>query len=463
MYVKSAFSLCLTPFVIFFTLDVSFEMFTAVKHVYSSIFSSLTNVDPLDISFSENLIETSTQRFLLGSEISIKSVFLIDADEQNVEMLMQNLTISQINSMLPLNMARILSISVYGVQYWNKSLQKNGTVTGNNQSQNVFQESSFPNPQINVALFVGAGLAIFLLIGCSTYAIWTTGKCQSGISHLHSVQLSRQPSDNENAGFVSLSIPEEIPGLPLQKDADASNSPISISLAADIANIGPGYKSQNIPAGNPVIAIMNSDQTTSINENVKHIDFSEIFVDAEISQGSFKSVFRATWKSPPTGLSGWGGEGITVAMLVLRHGGGMAREIEVFEKLGCHPHLTKLLAVTTNLNGCQCLITEYAALGSLDHVLHEFADRHVQISDLVLLTACMQICDGMEVLTEHQLIHRDLAARNVLVFKFNESNKRSVLVKITDYGLTVAGNYVQLSTSSVNCGVPIRWMPPEAS
>ena len=141
----------------------------------------------------------------------------------------------------------------------------------------------------------------------------------------------------------------------------------------------------------------------------------------------------------------------------------MAREIEVFETLGCHPHLTKLLAVSTNPSGCQCLITEYAALGSLDHVLHEYADRHQHISDLVLLTACMQICDGMEVLIEHQLIHRDLAARNVLVFSFHESNKRSVSVKITDYGLTVAGSYVQLSTSSVNCGVPVRWMPPEAS
>jgi hypothetical protein len=464
MFVKSAFGMCLTPFGAVFTLEGSFAKFTEAKNIYLGIFSSLSKVDPLDIFLSEAIQAVSVQRFLLNDAISIRAVFLIDAQVQIIEALQQSLTISNINKMLPANMAKILSISVYGVQISNYSMLSNSTASGNNQSVNVFQESIRANPQPNIGLFVGVGLTVFILIGCSTYIILKSGRCRNRRLLCHTVRpttrILQDDHDNEPSVCVSVSVPEDIPGVPCQKDLriEADDSPISFSLAADVAHRVLGHNSQPMPAGASL-----SDPSNPVNENVKHIDYSEIVIAAEISQGSFKSVFRATWNSPPAGLSREGGAGITVALLVLRQGGGMAREIEVFEKLGCHPHLTKLLAITTNQCGCQCLVTEYAALGSLDHVLHDFADRHMQISDLVLLTACMQICDGMEVLIEHQLIHRDLAARNVLVFKFHENNKRSVLVKITDYGLTVAGSYVQLSTSSVNCGVPIRWMPPEAS
>ena len=459
LFIKSAQNLCLTPFIIVFTIEGSFALFTSAKQIYLDIFALITNVDPLDIFFSEYLSEgVSAQRLILGDGVSIKAVFLIDAQEKTVEALKQSMTISNVNKQLPSNMARILSVVLYGVQNSSKSISINGTILWNNKSQNILQESSAVNTQPDdIVVFVGVGLAAFIVLGCSAYLIRRSGRCQSSKSLVQPSEL-QCVNETASAEYVSVTVSDH-PEANQQKDLELEpeDSPALLGLAANIAHIVPGHNKGKIEAV-PVSLLLHSAK-----ENVKHIDFSQIVVGSEISHGSFKSVFRATWNSLPVGHAGGENAAITVALLVLRQGGMMAREIEVFEKLGCHPHLTKLLAVSTNPSGCQCLITEYAALGSLDHVLHDFADKHLHISDLVLLTACMQICDGMEVLTEHQLIHRDLAARNVLVFKFHKSNKRCVLVKITDYGLTVAGSYVQLSASSVNCGIPVRWMPPEAS
>jgi serine/threonine protein kinase len=74
----------------------------------------------------------------------------------------------------------------------------------------------------------------------------------------------------------------------------------------------------------------------------------------------------------------------------------------------------------------------------------------------------MQVLDGMLQLQEHKIVHRDLALRNLLVFRFHASECDQVHVKLTDYGLACTGTSVQMSTSSVGDGVPVRWMPPEA-
>ena len=80
----------------------------------------------------------------------------------------------------------------------------------------------------------------------------------------------------------------------------------------------------------------------------------------------------------------------------------------------------------------------------------------------VLLTAAMQVLDGMLQLQEHKIVHRDLALRNLLVFRFHASECDQMHVKLTDYGLASYGTCVQMSTNSVGDGVPVRWMPPEA-
>ncbi len=48
------------------------------------------------------------------------------------------------------------------------------------------------------------------------------------------------------------------------------------------------------------------------------------------------------------------------------------------------------------------------------------------------------------------------------IARFDASDCDQVHVKITDYGLASTGTCLQVSTSSVGDGVPVRWMPPEA-
>ena len=184
--------------------------------------------------------------------------------------------------------------------------------------------------------------------------------------------------------------------------------------------------------------------------------------DAEpIGAGSFKDVYRARLRR---NVASVGLAGTDVAEIEFRRGNStLAAELEVFGKLGRHPNLTRLLGVVRNDAGAvTSLVTEFAGRGSLDDVLAQIEEQDERATSEVLLTAAMQALDGMLQLVEHRIVHRDLALRNLLVFDFDQEDCSRVLVKLTDYGLSATGTYVQKSTSSVGDGVPFRWMPPEA-
>ncbi len=103
--------------------------------------------------------------------------------------------------------------------------------------------------------------------------------------------------------------------------------------------------------------------------------------------GSFKSVYKATWSRP--GRT----DVLEVAVLVLRPKGGCAaEEIKIFECLGQHPHLVKLLAVSLRPpEGDMCMVCEFAQRGSLDCVLQELAEKEEHPAHVVLLTAALQV------------------------------------------------------------------------
>ncbi len=84
--------------------------------------------------------------------------------------------------------------------------------------------------------------------------------------------------------------------------------------------------------------------------------------------------------------------------------------------------------------------TEFAELGSLDLLserheidLDQFQREACERDADALLTAVMQVLDGILQLREHKIVHCDLALRNILVFRFNDSYCDQVHVKITDY------------------------------
>ncbi len=208
-------------------------------------------------------------------------------------------------------------------------------------------------------------------------------------------------------------------------------------------------------------------QGSDINEPTEDRDVFKIsLADLDLSpkslaSGSYKEVFLARLRKTIPEI---GPAGHKVAVMKLRHGNStLGAELKVFKTLGRHANLTRLYAVTCSESGAlTSLVAEFAELGSLDHVLTNLSQSHESATVDVLLTAVMQVLDGMLQLQEHKIVHCDLALRNILAFQFDASDCDQVHVKITDYGLASTGTRLQMSTSSVGDGVPVRWMPPEA-
>jgi tRNA A-37 threonylcarbamoyl transferase component Bud32 len=200
---------------------------------------------------------------------------------------------------------------------------------------------------------------------------------------------------------------------------------------------------------------------------VPHIPYSELAVDANaLAAGSFKSVYKARWLKKRR----------DVALLVLRHSNqaalsDMENEIRMFGTLGKHKHLAELLATCTQAQSeDKCMVMEFAPLGSLDHVLSKADEDGIDISNLVKIMVGMQVAEAMAHLHLYKVLHRDLAIRNILAFRFDPQNWKQVLVKVTDYGLSLLAHagftggtsVVEIQTISSNAAGPTRWMAPES-
>ncbi|EKX40596.1 hypothetical protein GUITHDRAFT_39314, partial [Guillardia theta CCMP2712] len=188
----------------------------------------------------------------------------------------------------------------------------------------------------------------------------------------------------------------------------------------------------------------------------------------QVGSGSFKLVYKARWLQSQR-------ESQVVAILRIRGSGSFGnneefeKELQIFQQLGRHPNLLRLLAVTIDpASGDSCLVTEFAPKGSLDIMLSEFAEKQEAVSLLVQLQVAKQICDGMVQLSLHDVVHRDLATRNVLVFSLDVRDHLGVCVKIADYGLSIVasrrqgeGQGASVSTAGT-AARPVRWMAPES-
>ena len=116
------------------------------------------------------------------------------------------------------------------------------------------------------------------------------------------------------------------------------------------------------------------------------------------------------------------------------------------------------------------MVMEFAPLGSLDQVLSKAEEEGIDISNLVKIAVGMQVADAMTHLHLYNVLHRDLAIRNTLAFRFDPQNWKLVLVKVTDYGLSLlvkkgftgGASVVEIQTISSNAAGPTRWMAPES-
>ena len=82
-----------------------------------------------------------------------------------------------------------------------------------------------------------------------------------------------------------------------------------------------------------------------------------------------------------------------------------------------------------------CLVSDFAAHGSLLHFFECAEEEETEVSLLHKLTIAKQAGEGLLSLHQHELVHADVAARNVLVYTFDEYNHHNTLVKLSDYGL----------------------------
>jgi len=149
----------------------------------------------------------------------------------------------------------------------------------------------------------------------------------------------------------------------------------------------------------------------------------------------------------------------------------MENEIRMFGTLGKHKHLAELLATCTQAQSeDKCMVMEFAPLGSLDHVLSKADEDGIDISNLVKIMVGMQVAEAMAHLHLYKVLHRDLAIRNILAFRFDPQNWKQVLVKVTDYGLSLLAHagftggtsVVEIQTINSNAAGPTRWMAPES-
>lgn len=76
----------------------------------------------------------------------------------------------------------------------------------------------------------------------------------------------------------------------------------------------------------------------------------------------------------------------------------------------------------------------------------------------------LQIIDAMIFLAYNKVVHGDLACRNVLLFRFDETNPKNNIVKVTDFGLSrqnVLYSKTLGSTQTTLDIIPTRYAAPE--
>ncbi|GIL75994.1 hypothetical protein Vretimale_5660 [Volvox reticuliferus] len=195
------------------------------------------------------------------------------------------------------------------------------------------------------------------------------------------------------------------------------------------------------------------------------LDFNEIEVTRRIGEGSFGEVLLANFRgtkvavkrlrgfdvgpdNPDTGAPGEAGPSPT-QMPIFRQF--FEREIEILATIR-HPNVVNFIG-TCHTPPNVCLVTEYCARGSLDHLLHKSS---IPLDLTKKVEFSMDIARGMSCLHSQKppIIHRDLKTANLLVSARFE-------VKVADFGLSRIKDHAQLINSRAGLEGTVEYAAPE--
>jgi serine/threonine protein kinase len=175
-------------------------------------------------------------------------------------------------------------------------------------------------------------------------------------------------------------------------------------------------------------------------------------------QTNGKSIYGAEWLPANPNLPD---------IVILKIDGARARkEASFYANLSLHPHVVRTFGFVCNNNNNNdnnsiMLLQEYASEGSLYEILQE---RRTVLDEKVLIEIFLQIIDAMIYLAFNNVVHGDLACRNVLVFRFDESNPKNNIVRITDFGLSRHSQLYSLAPDAAQTTlniIPTRYAAPE--
>ena len=161
--------------------------------------------------------------------------------------------------------------------------------------------------------------------------------------------------------------------------------------------------------------------------------------------------------------------GKPVAVCISKLTGSMvnAGEAEILAKIGRHPNIVRFIARSTDNQGREVLVLDFAPHGNLHTVVSDEFDNVGPWPDRVLWEVLDQVASGMEELHAQGIIHKDLALRNILVYSFSSHCPERMRVKVADLGMSSVLEASAASSSYYYSGqagtaLPVRWMAPES-
>ncbi|CAF1019954.1 unnamed protein product [Rotaria sp. Silwood1] len=204
----------------------------------------------------------------------------------------------------------------------------------------------------------------------------------------------------------------------------------------------------------------NQLETSKANENYEFVLDIDVKKKNErpLFQTHGKTIYLAEWL--PTSFE-------RPDIVLLKIDGIQARkEASFYTHLSHHPNIVRTFGFVLH-GDCHhrqdstMLLQEYASLGSLYELLQK---PNITFDEQTLIEIFLQIIDAMIYLSMNNIVHGDLACRNILVFHFDSTNPKNILVKLTDFGLSQHNQYDSFTSDfaqSTSYIIPIRYAAPE--